>query len=80
MRFRGHISCGLLALFMGQGCEQRVSRNELGNVNFELPKVPGADKPPPTPELDELEQARTPPPPEAAAPPSRKRQQYVGTK
>ncbi len=40
---------GLLAVL---GCEQRIPKDELGNVVFEVPSVPGANKPPTTPELD----------------------------
>ena len=51
MRLRMTLLCclGLLSIL---GCEQRIPKEELGNVVFEVPSVPGADKPPPTPELD----------------------------
>ncbi len=42
---------GLLAI---AGCEQRISKEELGTVVFEVPAVPGGDKPPPMPELEGL--------------------------
>ena len=60
MRFRGPIICGMLCLLAGQGCERRIPNNELGTVIFELPDVPGGDRRPPTPELNDL-----PPPKDA---------------
>jgi hypothetical protein len=59
MRWRGVIICGLLSLAAG-GCERRIPNSELGTVVFDLPKVPGAEKRPPTPGLDNL-----PPPKDA---------------
>ena len=59
MRFRGVFILGLLCLLAVPGCERRVSNDELGTVVFTLPDVPGADKPPPTPELDALDEARS---------------------
>ena len=53
MQLRTVVLVGLLAFFSVRGCEQRIPKDELGNVIFDLPKVPGGDKPPPTPELDE---------------------------
>jgi len=44
-------SLGLLSFL---GCEQRIPKEELGTVVFEVPAVPGAEKPPPTPELEGL--------------------------
>ncbi|MGO9108167.1 MAG: hypothetical protein ACLP9L_02940 [Thermoguttaceae bacterium] len=44
-------SLGLLSIL---GCEQRIPKEELGTVVFEVPAVPGAEKPPPTPELEGL--------------------------
>jgi hypothetical protein len=54
MRLGRLIICALLCLSAGEGCEGRVSDNELGKVIFELPKVPGGDQRPPTPELKDL--------------------------
>jgi hypothetical protein len=54
MRFRGLIICGLLGLLAAQGCERRVLNGELGTVIFELPNVPGGDRRPPTPEVEDL--------------------------
>ncbi len=62
MRYPGLIVCGLLSLLAAQGCERRIPNNELGTVIFELPNVPGGDRRPPTPELDDL-----PPPKDAGA-------------
>jgi len=42
---------GLLSIL---GCEQRIPKEDLGTVVFEIPTVPGAEKPPPMPELDGL--------------------------
>jgi hypothetical protein len=51
MRFRVTFLCslGLLSIF---GCEQRIPKEELGTVVFEVPAVPGAENSPPTPELE----------------------------
>lgn len=54
MRFRALIICGLLGILSAQGCERRIPNNELGTVIFELPNVPGGDRRPPTPELNDL--------------------------
>jgi hypothetical protein len=51
MRLCLTLLCGL-GLFSIIGCEQRIPKEELGTVGFEVPTVPGAEKPPPTPELD----------------------------
>ena len=72
MRLRGLLLCGVLCLLAAQGCDRRIPDSELGHVNFELPKVPGADKPPPTPELDELERDRPAATAEAPKPPVRR--------
>jgi hypothetical protein len=53
------LSIGLASLF---GCEQRVPDKELGKVVFEIPAVPGSDKPPPTPELDDIKDPSPTPP------------------
>ena len=60
MRLRITFLCGLglLAMF---GCEQRIPKQELGTVVFEVPTVPGSDKPPPLPGLDGTEDAHTAP-------------------
>jgi hypothetical protein len=52
MRFRRSILLGLTALLPIVGCESRIPKEELGTVVFEVPAVPGSDKPPPMPELD----------------------------
>jgi len=44
-------SLGLLSIL---GCEQRIPKEELGTVVFEVPAVPGAEKPPRMPELEGL--------------------------
>ena len=51
MRLRAALLCslGLLSIV---GCEQRIPKEELGTVVFEVPAVPGAEKPPPMPELE----------------------------
>jgi hypothetical protein len=54
MCYRVLIICGVLCLSAGQGCEPRIPNRELGTVIFELPNVPGGDKRPPTPELNDL--------------------------
>jgi hypothetical protein len=54
MRFRGLIICSLLGVLAAQGCETRIPKSELGTVIFELPNVPGGDKRPPTPEVEDL--------------------------
>jgi hypothetical protein len=54
MRFRGLIICGLLGVMAAQGCEQRIPKSDLGQVIFELPNVPGGDKRPATPEVNDL--------------------------
>jgi hypothetical protein len=53
MRLRVVFLC-ILGLFSIVGCDRRVPKEELGTVVFEVPAVPGSDKPPPTPELDGL--------------------------
>ena len=59
MRLRVTILCslGLLSII---GCEQRIPKEELGTVVFEVPAVPGSDKPPPTPELDGVRDSHAP--------------------
>lgn len=46
--------CGLGLLSMVLGCEQRIPKKDLGTVVFEVPAVPGSDKPPPLPEIEDL--------------------------
>jgi hypothetical protein len=50
MRLRITFLCGL-GLLSILGCEQRIPKEELGTIVFEVPAVPGAEKPPPMPEL-----------------------------
>ncbi len=61
MRLRVAFLCslGLLSIL---GCEQRIPKEELGNVVFEVPAVPGGEKPPPMPELEGLPEAHASPP------------------
>jgi hypothetical protein len=40
------------------GCEQRIPSKELGTVVFEVPAVPGSDKPPPTPGLEGVQNSQ----------------------
>jgi len=60
MRLRVTLLCslGLLWIF---GCEQRIPKKELGTVVFEVPAVPGSDKPPPMPEIAGLPDSQDPP-------------------
>ncbi len=53
--------CGL-GLLSILGCEQRIPKEELGTVVFEIPAVPGAEKPPPLPELEGLPDSHGSPP------------------
>jgi len=46
------VGLGLLTIF---GCERRIPKEELGTLIFEVPAVPGSDKPPPTPGLENIE-------------------------
>jgi hypothetical protein len=50
---------GLLSII---GCEKRIPKEELGTVVFEVPAVPGAEKPPPMPELDGVKDSPEHPP------------------
>ena len=43
---------GLAALLSAAGCEQKVPKEEMGKVIFEVPKVPGADEPLKLPQLE----------------------------
>jgi hypothetical protein len=52
----GLILC-TLTLIVTNGCDSRVPKQELGTVVFEVPRVPGSDKPF---EMPELEQAPGP--------------------
>ena len=47
-----------LGLFSILGCEQRIPKEELGTVVFEVPAVLAAEKPPVLPELDGLPDSR----------------------
>jgi hypothetical protein len=73
MRLRIVIVCGLLSLSALLGCERRIPKEQLGTVVFELPKVPGAEKRPPTPDIPDLTPPSTAtdsePPADAAAKP-----------
>ncbi|MCE5268746.1 MAG: hypothetical protein LLG00_12760 [Planctomycetaceae bacterium] len=46
------LGCVITVLLLG-GCGPAVSKSELGNVVFELPKVAGADRPYQMPQLKE---------------------------
>jgi hypothetical protein len=61
MRLRVTLVCSL-GLLSSLGCEQRIPKKELGTVVFEVPAVPGSDKPPPTPELDNVPDSPATPP------------------
>lgn len=56
MRFRITLLCslGLLSIV---GCEQRIPKDELGSVVFQVPAVPGSEKPPALPELEGIPDA-----------------------
>jgi hypothetical protein len=61
MRFQSGILVSLIALSLFlAGCETRIPKEELGNVRFEIPAVPGAEKPPATPELEGLDTGHDP--------------------
>ena len=61
MRFRVTFLCslGLLSIL---GCEQRIPKDELGTVVFEVPAVPGSEKPPPMPEIGRTPDSHASPP------------------
>jgi len=61
MRLRATFLCGLGLLSIA-GCEKRIPKEELGTVVFEIPAVPGAEIPPPTPELEGIKAAPDPEP------------------
>jgi hypothetical protein len=48
----------VLALLLLGGCGPAISRSELGTVEFEIPKVAGAEKPYVMPQLPPLENDR----------------------
>ncbi|HLA83897.1 MAG TPA: hypothetical protein VJL29_03810 [Thermoguttaceae bacterium] len=48
----------LLAWAFLPGCQSRGSDEELGTIVYEVPKVPGSDKPFPIPELDPKAKSR----------------------
>jgi hypothetical protein len=52
----------VLALSFAAGCERRISKESLGTVVFEIPSVPGSEKPPPMKELEGLDDSREAPP------------------
>jgi hypothetical protein len=62
MRFGMNLIGGLGLLLSIVGCEQRIPKEELGTVVFEVPAVPGAEKPPPMPELEAARGSQTAPP------------------
>ena len=43
----------LVCLVLLPGCEPTVEPEDLGTVQYEIPKIPGADQPYEMPELDE---------------------------
>ena len=47
----------ILTMLFASGCEQRIPKEELGTVIYEVPKVPGSEKSPAMPELDSAEDA-----------------------
>ncbi len=48
---------GLLSIL---GCGQRIPKDQLGTVVFEVPAVPGSEKPPPLPELEGIPDSHAP--------------------
>ena len=60
MRLRVTFFCGL-ALSLIAGCEHRIPKEELGTVVFEVPAVPGSEKPPALPELEGIPDSHGPP-------------------
>jgi hypothetical protein len=60
MRLFVTLLCGL-GLLLIVGCERRIPKEELGTVVFEVPAVPGADKPPPMPELEKARDSKNSP-------------------
>ena len=57
MFVRRILPCLFAAMLFAQGCEQRIPKEELGTVIFEVPQVPGSEKPPEMPQLDAAEDA-----------------------
>ena len=54
---------GLLAILLSfAGCESKIPKQDLGKVVFEVPQVPGSEKPFPMPELDPAPNAKGPAP------------------
>ncbi len=51
-----------LGLLSTLGCEQRIPKEELGTVVFQVPAVPGSENPPPMPELEGLSDPHDGPP------------------
>jgi hypothetical protein len=60
-------ACCLLAAGLLVGCGPAVPRDELGEVIFEIPRVPGADKPYPLPTQDRSRSAEDDEPDEATS-------------
>jgi hypothetical protein len=56
MRNRVALLCALSVMWFA-GCEQRIPKGQLGNVVFQVPAVPGSDKPPAMPELEGIPDA-----------------------
>ena len=56
-RCHGFVLC--LALAMLPGCGPRLDQEDLGEVVFEIPNVPGADKPYPLPEFAQEQPEKT---------------------
>jgi hypothetical protein len=58
MRFPVGTLLALALLCLGpSGCESEVSKGDLGTVVFEVPKVPGAEKPYVFPQLEQATEA-----------------------
>jgi hypothetical protein len=49
-----------LGFLADAGCERHVPKEDLGTVIFEVPAVPGSDKPPPMPEMEGAVDAHPP--------------------
>ena len=46
------VGFGLAALLLLGGCEQKVPKEELGTIIYEVPKVPGSEQPFKIPQLE----------------------------
>lgn len=58
MRWLIGLLIGLSAMLVLSGCERRIPKEELGKVIFEVPQVPGSEKPFIMPELEPLEKEK----------------------